>query len=367
MKRVSVVRSAAIVWNGWGIVRNPHFWAIFLIILILGFVYYYEIIFFNLSDLRRSWLFNLVFFEFTNDLHGSLFFIPYIYSAIVFGWRGISITWLLSMALILPRIKYYAPDTISLITNIIFLLVPLLIMFILTLQIKWRETERKALAERENERQNYIAQILQIQEDERKRISREIHDDTTQRLWIEANHLQRFANDKLRGHPQIMAELEKIGEEILHISEDAKRLSLALRPSILDDLGPVHAIRWLVNNLNREGTIEAKLLLLNDYHYNLSDEVSTHLFRIAQEALNNVRRHSGATRVVVIMEFKPQIIRMTIEDNGKGFLVKNINKLPKQSRLGIMGIQERVRLLNGTFKINSKHHKGTKVTVEFRV
>lgn len=343
---------------------NPHFWAIIFIILALTFIYYVSFLFVDISDPERQWLWRLSIFEFTNDFHGSLFCIPFIYAAVVFWWRGILITWLFSIVIILPIMKYYSPDTSSFVVNIFLLLIPLMIVIIIALQRKWREIERKELVKREGERQVYLAQILKVQEDERKRISREIHDDTTQRLWIAANNIKKLANDKLRSvAPQTAEGLEAIKDAILSISDDTKRLSLALRPGILDDLGLVPAIRWLVDQLNSEGNIEAKVLV-GGHQRQLNYEISTHLFRIIQEVLNNVRRHSKANQVIVTLNFSPETLEVTIKDNGKGFSFEDISGLSSQGKLGLIGIQERVRLLGGIFKIDSKPGKGTTVSVE---
>jgi len=346
--------------------RNLHFWAIVFIILGLTFIYYSDITFTSLFNQRWNWLWHLEIFEFNNDLHGSLFFIPLIYAALVFWWRGILLTWLFAMAIMIPRICYYAPDINSLITNIFLLLVPLLIVAILALQIKWRESEKKASLEREKERQAYIARIFRSQEEERKRISREVHDDTTQRLWIVANDVQKLAVEKIRSiNPQAAAELEAVKDTMLNIAEDTKRLSLALRPGILDDLGLVPAIRWLVDQLNRDGSVQAKVSVEGSQRQ-LNQETNNHLFRISQEALNNIRRHAQATKVNVTLVFSKETIKLIIQDNGKGFLLKDIDSFPHQERMGLIGMQERARLLDSNLQIDSKPGKGTTISVEFR-
>jgi hypothetical protein len=131
------------------VLQDPHFWAIFFIVLTLTFIYYSHIYLIDLSDPRWNLLWHLVVFEFKNDFHGSLFCIPFIYAAIVFWWRGILITWIFSIALIIPRIRYLSPDITSFTVNMVFFLIPLLVVLILALQRRWRETERKASAERE--------------------------------------------------------------------------------------------------------------------------------------------------------------------------------------------------------------------------
>jgi signal transduction histidine kinase len=357
----SLVRSQSTIFF------NPHLWIITFIIFALAFLYYSHIFFIDILNPRADWLWRLVIFEFTNQMNGSLFCIPLIYAAIIFGLRGIIITWLFSIAIILPKILYlYVTNTSYIAINIILLTIPLLAVLIIVLQRKWRQTERKALAEREEERQAYIAQIITAQEDERKRISREIHDDTTQRLWVLANQTQKLVTNKLRSiDPQVAAEMAMIKDTIVHISDDARRLSLALRPGTLDDLGLVPAVRWLVDQLKCEGSIEAKILVEGP-HRQLNHENSIHLFRIAQEALSNAKRHSEATEVVVTLEFTQETVKMTIRDNGKGFSFRDINELSKQGRLGLLGIQERVRLLGGALKIDSKRGRGTAISVQIK-
>jgi two-component system sensor histidine kinase DegS len=348
------------------IFRSIHFWAIVIISLGLTFIYYSDILFSELVSQRWSWLWHLVIFEFNNDIHGSLFFIPFVYAALIYWWRGILLTWLFTMAIMLPRIYYYAPDINSLITNVFLLLVPLLIVAILTLQIKWRESEKKATLEREKERQAYMARIFISQEEERKRISREIHDDTTQRLWIVANDARKLAVDKNHNIDQhAREELETIKDTVLNIAEDTKRLSLALRPGILDDLGLVPAIRWLVDQLNRDDSVQAKVSV-EGHQRSLNQEVNNHLFRIVQEALNNTRRHAKANEVNVKLIYSNESVKLLIQDNGIGFLFKDIDSYPHQERIGLIGMQERARLLNSDLQVFSEPGKGTTISVEFQ-
>jgi two-component system sensor histidine kinase DegS len=332
----------------------------------LAFIYYSDILFVNLLHQRWNWLWYLVIFEFNNDIHGSLFVIPLIYAAIIFWWRGILLTWLFTMVIIIPRIHHYVPNVNSLITNIFLLLVPLLIVAILALQFRWRESEKKASLEREKERQAYMSRIFMSQEEERKRISREIHDDTTQRLWIVANDVRKLAVNKDHGNNgQIGEDLETIKNTVLNIAEDTKRLSLALRPGILDDLGLIPAIRWLVDQLNRDDSVKA-MVTVEGQECLLDQEVNNHLFRIAQEALNNVRRHANATEVNVKIIFYDKTAKLIIQDNGQGFLYKDVDSYAYQERIGIIGMQERARLINTNLQVSSKPGKGTIISIELK-
>lgn len=344
---------------------NLHFWVILFIISLLTFIYYSHIFIISLTDSNWKWLWYLVSTEYRYDINCGLFLIPFIYAAFIFGWKGTLTIWLFSIGIMLPRILYLTPNTVSFVTNIFLLIIPLLVVIIVTLLKRWKDTKELALKEREEERQVYIAQIIRAQEDEQKRISREIHDDTTQRLWIMANRAQYLLTSDLRtDKPDTAAELEDFKNTLLHISDDTRRLSVVLRPGILDDLGPVAAIRWLVDQFSNEDSIKAKVFIEGNQR-KLVHEISTQLFCIAQEALNNVRRHAEASQVIVKLEFNSESVKMTIQDNGKGFSSKGINKLSKQGKLGILGIKERVRLLDGILQIKSQLNKGTSISVEF--
>lgn len=358
-----------LVWAGPGredsFLRNPHFWAIVFISLAITIIYYLDIIYVDFHDPNWQWLWHLRIFEYSNDLTGVLFCIPFVYAALIFWWRGILAIWLYSMAVMVPLIRFYTDDPLSLAINIIYLLIPLLVVLIIALQRKWREVERKAMAERDKQRQACIAQVFAAQEDERGRISREIHDDTTQRLWVVANQTQKLiSSEQASLSRETVAELETIKDTIQKISEDARRLSLALRPGILDDLGLVPAMRWLLDQLNGDGKTTARLVVRGKER-TLDNDTSNHLFRITQEALNNVRRHSGADRVVVTLDFGADTVRTTVEDNGVGFTFREAEGHLKQGELGIIGIQERARLLNGVVKVTSKGGKGTVLSLEF--
>jgi two-component system, NarL family, sensor histidine kinase DegS len=346
-------------------VLNPHFWILFFMILALSYMYYANLSMLDHYYARWGWVWNLVVFEFNYGLNGSLFCIPLFYAGIIFGWQGAVLAWIATMALMLPRINYLTYNSTSFITNIFCLLIPLLIILIVAIQRNWRESINNSTLDREKERQAYIAQILKAQEDERKRISREIHDDTTQRLWIVSNQIQSLiTHDSETLSPQTAAELGKVKEQIVQISHDAKRLSVALRPGILDNLGLIPALRYLVDQLNKEGKTTVNILI-EGVPKSLPNEVNTHLYRITQEALNNVRRHSQATQASVSLFFETKTIRLEVWDNGKGLLLDDINKLSIENKFGITGIQERARLLGGELKIGNPAGGGTTLSLGF--
>jgi two-component system, NarL family, sensor histidine kinase DegS len=344
---------------------NLHLWIILIIILGLAAFYYIDTLYFQET---RSWGFlrALEIFEFKYDLHGILFCIPFIYSIILYWWKGALLTWLVSMVLIFPKILYMSPDIQSIISNIFFLMIPLLVVIFISTEVKWREKERKALADRENERQAFISQLLRAQENERQKLARELHDGPTQLLLVMASQA-----DKLNSTPErdfINAESKKqakwLKDMSLSMSEELRRLSLDLRPSILDNLGLIPATEWLVNHSKSE-SIDGELTVRGEVR-KLSSDVDINLFRIIQEALNNIRRHAQATQILVEILFNPDSVNVLIKDNGKGFHVQTSRELTLTGKLGLLGMQQRVQLLNGTITFQSEIGQGTAIVIEIK-
>jgi two-component system, NarL family, sensor histidine kinase DegS len=348
--------------------QNPHFWAIALIVSFL-LIFYYQSYIFGYRVFSYFWYLEL--YEFNYNIIGSLFFIPLIYTAVVFRWRGAVIMWLISMVIILPQILTFRTDLASHITNIFFLLIPLIIVVFISLELSWRDRERKALSarefERESERQNYLSQIFKAQEDERKRISQEIHDDPIQKLAGVASLAQMLARDKsLENSPALKERSESIRDTIISISHDLRRLSVDLRPTVLDDLGLIPALYWLVDRFKQESGIAAQMEIIGESR-ELTKKITVLIFRIVQEALNNARKHSQAKNVRVTLQFRDKTIKAVVQDDGKGFSVQDVFKhyeLLDRGKLGLIGMHQRTQVLNGTFAIKSEPGKGTLISVE---
>ncbi len=208
----------------------------------------------------------------------------------------------------------------------------------------------------------YLKAITSAQEQERKRVSRELHDDTVQLLGSVSRQLDNFIRSK-HGLKAERANLLKDIQRQLNVgAQNVHRFSQALRLSLLDDLGLVPALRSLVSGLS-DARIAADLKVVGDAT-RFPSEVETTLFRIVQEAVNNIRKHAEATEASVTVAFTGDRVNLTIEDNGKGFSqTENVDALPRSGKLGLAGIQERVRLLGGTFEIVSAPGKGTRLIV----
>ena len=148
------------------IISNYHFWIILTLILFISFLYYFSFSI-KLTDPEWNILWRLVAFEYNNHLNGILFYLPFLYVALIFSWKGLLITWICTIIIALPRIYVMTYNVAGFIINIFFLLIPLLMVIIVAILTQWRRVDKQIFIERERERRTYIAQILTAQEDER--------------------------------------------------------------------------------------------------------------------------------------------------------------------------------------------------------
>jgi len=220
-------------------------------------------------------------------------------------------------------------------------------------------TEEKQLQENMH---FYIQLITRAQEDERMRLSRELHDDVSPYLLLLTQHLDTLMpNGRSRQAQTLRTELEILRNKAVEALEHLRRCAQDLRPRILDDLGLVAALEWMADDMEKSYRIKASVELTGTER-NLPAEAQLLLFRIAQEALSNTRKHSEASKALVRLEFEDDSITMLVKDNGKGFEVpKRIEDLAGIGKLGVMGMSERARLLSGTLKVMSAPGKGTQV------
>lgn len=345
--------------------KRPRFWIAVLLVGIIAFIYY-EIRFspstiFNLIPFTLS----LAVWEVPRNIIGSLFYIALLYSIIFLWWKGALVVWLLSISLLFPILIHYYYDSLRILINMLFLSIPTFIFFYISLELKWRDSEKKIYEEREKVQQNYLSNVFKAQEDERARIAQEIHDDSIQRLAVIAGELQIMTDfEHLKGLSIIKERMESINNMIIDVARDLRRITLDLRPTVLDDLGILPALRWLVDNFKQFNNFNIQLEIIGDVKP-VSKRVSTHIFRIVQEALNNVKLHSEATNVILKLHFFNNTLRVILQDNGKGFsLPKTNNEFTIRGKMGIAGICQRVQFIDGKVLFRSEIGKGTTISIE---
>jgi two-component system, NarL family, sensor histidine kinase UhpB len=214
----------------------------------------------------------------------------------------------------------------------------------------------------DDESRRYSSKMFEAIEEERRRIGRELHDDTSQTLAAALIGLDQAAKS-LTESPDSLSRVENAIELIRYCLDQIKLLVYDLRPSMLDDLGLVPALRWYVDSHLGGSGIEV-ITDFSDGGLRLPADVETALYRIAQESLSNVVRHSMATRAEVDLELKPGYAALAVIDNGKGFVPDEV-MFDEAGRFGIglLSIKERVELLDGTVRIESSTGRGTRVHV----
>jgi signal transduction histidine kinase len=210
----------------------------------------------------------------------------------------------------------------------------------------------------------YLQQITTAQEEERTRIARELHDDTAQALYALNRQVDNFVRSNSNLPPENTAFLKELGEQLRTVLQGLRRFGQDLRPPMLDDLGLVATLRWLQGELKERSGIETDLIV-DGPEQRLAPDIELMLFRIVQEALRNIEKHSSASKAEVSVRFGDGKITITVNDNGIGFeLPEKIGDLSRSSKLGLLGMEERVRLLGGRLSIKSELGKGTSVTIE---
>lgn len=200
------------------------------------------------------------------------------------------------------------------------------------------------------------SQLIRIQEDERRRISRDLHDDINQRLALLSIELEGIQRQLPLLTPAISQTIRSIAERVAELSEDVRHLAYHYHPSILDDLGLSIALQRLVEDVGSRNHLETRITC-HDLPKTLSQDVATCLYRIAQESLNNVVRHAKASRIEVALTQSSMGLNFTIADNGVGF-PPDLRRADAGG-LGLLSMKERVALIGGTLTIDSALGAGT--------
>ena len=215
--------------------------------------------------------------------------------------------------------------------------------------------------EKEEVRGHLLERVVAAQEEERKRLARDLHDQTGQRLTAMALGISTV-NELLDRNPALARErLKELETMSAGAIDDLRQFVSDLRPALLDDLGLVAALRQMSKQTEERSGVAI------DYNVSgrrrrLTSQIETVLYRIAQEALNNTVRHARATHAIIDLNFSDSAVVLTIEDNGKGFEPISVLKPQAQVRAwGLLGMQERVALVGGQSNIESSPGRGTRL------
>ena len=207
-----------------------------------------------------------------------------------------------------------------------------------------------------------LAKVIGAQEDERKRIARELHDETGQALTSMMVGLKFIENSASTAQArEKIAEMRTLAAQTL---DKVHHLSMELRPSLLDDLGLFAAVQRYTREYSANMGIDVDSHIDGLMWHRLPSEIEVAVYRIIQEALTNIAKYAEAKNVSVILRYRDSSLVAVIEDDGKGFDIDSIMASADGKKLGLFGMYERASLIGGTLTIESKRGVGTTVFLE---
>lgn len=211
-----------------------------------------------------------------------------------------------------------------------------------------------------HQRQILALKIIKAQEEERKRIAREIHDGPAQsmaNIVLRAELCEKLQSIDPEKIPTELANLREVVREVL---QDLRKIIFDLRPMALDDLGVVPALKKFTADYEVKNGISVELIVYGE-DKKLTSSINLAVFRTVQEALTNVKKHSSASKVTVEIEFLPSKLKLTVRDNGCGFTLDKVLNDKEGECYGLIGIYERIELLEGEVDIISSPDEGTMI------
>lgn len=211
-----------------------------------------------------------------------------------------------------------------------------------------------------HQRQVFALKIIKAQEEERKRVAREIHDGPVQalaKILISANLCDKYLE---LNSPKLPKEIGTLKENAGEILQELRKIIFDLRPMALDDLGLLPTVKHYIKEFEKKNLITVELKLLGK-EKKLSSSLSLVLFRIIQEGLTNIQKHADADFAQVTLEFAPNSTRVTIKDEGRGFRLDEVLLDPHKECYGLIGLQERVELLDGDIQILTSPGRGSTI------
>ncbi len=223
------------------------------------------------------------------------------------------------------------------------------------------QANQQELRQSREELRALAGQLLTAQEEDRRRISRDLHDDINQRLAMLSMDLRQAEKDTSTDAHSLRSTIRLVSDQLTAISDDVRQMAYRFHPSILDDLGLVKAIRRQIDDFaSRTGSTIS--YVHRDPATALPAELAISLYRIVQESLSNIARHARASQVEIELICEDDLVSLSVHDNGIGFDRARLSHTG--AHLGLLSMRERVRLAKGRFEIDSTPSRGTHIHVE---
>jgi signal transduction histidine kinase len=291
-----------------------------------------------------------------------------LYAAVRFGPRGVSTAIVILTAFVVFEAKYSGQGPFAVRGPGVEILWIQMVFYVVTIPllcvaVVLRQSNENALLALENQKEAHdlAGKLINLQDDERRRIAHSLHDTLGQSLTV-IKIVADTGAQKTEDQPEVAKQFAEISDVAATAHQDVRDIVQNLRPAGLDHFGLAHAVKAVIRRFSRSTSIElsAKLDPIDGV---LTKDEETSVFRIVQEALSNVVRHSNATKAEVIFHRNSQGLDIIVEDNGTGI---NVDSLSTGEGFGLSGIAQRVRLLDGTFDIDSAPGKGTRLIINLQ-
>jgi signal transduction histidine kinase len=287
---------------------------------------------------------------------------PVIWAAFTFRIRGGVVVSISESLAILPHSFYFSPYS-----DPLFRLAAFTIISMLLAALIGRELNNKdELQKHQSRLGRLLSQTMDTQEREKRYLARELHDESAQALVDISHEIDELLEANRTASTSSKDKLRQLRSDVETVLKGTRRFIRGLRPPLLEELGLGPSLKWLAEELTDELGIEVSTDL-PEREQRLPELQEQNVFRIAQEALTNAKRHSQASKICLSLALSDDKVHLRIEDNGVGFGMPTQDELVAEGRFGLIGIRERARLAGGTVRIESTPGKGTVVTVEMPI
>lgn len=244
-----------------------------------------------------------------------------------------------------------------------FLLLRAAPLYLVAILIEQTRGDERCLRASEARYREVSSRLITAQEDERKRVARELHDDLSQRLALLSINMQLLSQDSAHEDKMANGLLDQMVKEVKHLSSDVHQLSYQLHPTMFDHFGLVAAAKSLCREMLHQPGMQIHFTH-DEIPRNLDSNLQVCLYRVLQEALRNSIRHSGAKEARAALRIENDEIRLVVSDDGKGF---DLPHAQQSGGLGLISMKERVRQVHGTLALDSSPGEGTRIEVRARI